>query len=285
MTITPDVHTPEASAQMTREITRRLASAKKKDRMWLARSPHVDPQILADLVTDAVVAEREASTAHLGHRDWSTLGEYQRVARVALANPLCPPATLNAALSWDFWWAAQSAVTNPSLTAQQLRAYLAYASSGWTRGAALGHPNCPMDLVIAQAYNPEASHHVLSGLAAHPDLPGPVQVFLAGHRNSSVAKSLAQRQVIDPHALAILLTSTRSGVLTALIRSGHATQDTIDRAAAHASVYARSAAAAGANDPDVVTRLAMDRDPRVRNHATRNVACPEEGHVVAALIG
>jgi hypothetical protein len=283
---------PAVPTRIAKQIARRTASGTYRDRLWLARNEHIDPQVLAEFVAAGEVAKDQGFTSRYDPEQWLA----QDVARTAVRNPRCPSAILDRALAEDLtgMWLCGDALHNPALTATQLRRFLARAQAdnrpayGYVAllaGRALAHPACPVPVLTQWIHHPKVTRYALQGIAAHPKLPLDLQLMLAGHRLSHVRKTVAGREDLTPEAIQLLCQDTRAGVLTALVRAGHADASTISRAAGHTSRWVRGAVAAHAVDPDVVTRMAMDPVPVVRAKATRNAACPEEGHVVAALIG
>jgi hypothetical protein len=300
-------------------LDRLTASPEPRDWLLAARSKHCTTEALTELA-DRIqtqirsAAQMEWSAAHILAAVLAHPACPPALLDQALAEVDSTGSSLAGAL-WNGALYAHTASRNPSLTRARIVSALDRLASidfsqpyrrahGEPRYARirssrlnahglsqtlLAHPNTPTDLLRAWLTPPAAWGSFRGGgpygVAGNPHCPPDLQLELARHRLAKVRKALAENLNLADEAAAILVADTTASVRARIIRAGRADAALLAASVEHNSTWVRAAVAATTDDPETLTRLAMDRRQRIRRRAVANAAAPDEAHVAAALLG
>lgn len=200
---------------------------------------------------------------------------------VALKHPNCP---VDEIIEWARR-GHREAQADPRVPAEALTDIALnprVACPGELRWYVLTNPNASPDLLHAAATSDSVEAQRMA--ADHPNTRLDTQLLLVSGGDLPTLSRLCRRENLSPEVReAMEAFSGNPTFLVWAIRAGNATPAMLGRAEVGGVIERRTAAAFG-TDPDMLERLALDRDKDVRRAASANPACPEEARVAASLL-
>lgn len=274
--------TGQPTPALLRRIADAAASTDRRRVGWAAKHPHAPLEVLYELIRRWEVSPDDGYTSR-----WT----FEYGAGLAVANPVMPAEVAESHVLDPDSRLRAYALTHPHLSGDvlsesvQLDGAWPTMTARWplsTTLAALRHPNMPV--AELRDWATATNKHLLVAVTSNPSCPVDLLDRFASHRLTEVRKAVARNPSTPPAVLAEMREDRTAGVRTALLRRGIDDPEFLADSLTHTSPWVHSEVARRTQDPDALTALALSPSRAVRAAAVGNPACPEEGHVAAALL-